>query len=167
MKILMVCLGNICRSPMAEGILRKLAKDAGIAIETDSAGTGGWHAGEPPDLRAIEAARSHNIDISDLRARKFAARDFDYFDRIYVMDLENYHDVMRKAGHARHQQKVSLLLNELHPGKNQPVPDPWYDDTMFEPVFRLIHSACEKIIERYAATAENRETTNLPQSTRV
>ncbi|WP_126249347.1 low molecular weight protein-tyrosine-phosphatase [Chitinophaga rhizosphaerae] len=141
MKILMVCLGNICRSPLAEGILRHLAGEKGLDWDVDSAGTGNWHVGHPPDRRSIAVAKQHGIDISGLRGRQFSTEDFDRFDRIFVMDLDNYRDVLRKARSSADQQKVQLLLED-----QQPVPDPWYDDALFEPVFRLIHGACERIV---------------------
>ncbi|WP_341841390.1 low molecular weight protein-tyrosine-phosphatase [Chitinophaga caseinilytica] len=141
MKILMVCLGNICRSPLAEGILRHLAGQKGLNWDVDSAGTGNWHVGHPPDRRSIAVAKQHGIDISGLRGRQFSSEDFDRFDRIFVMDLDNYRDVLQKARSSADQQKVQLLLED-----QQPVPDPWYDDALFEPVFRLIHGACERIV---------------------
>src|SRR5689334_17375007 len=107
MKILMVCLGNICRSPMAEGILRKMAEARGINLTVDSAGTGGWHVGEHPDKRAVLTARKFDIDISRLTGRQFdAANDFDSFDRIYVMDASNYKDVLKMARNESDRLKV-------------------------------------------------------------
>jgi protein-tyrosine phosphatase len=142
MKILMVCLGNICRSPLAEGILRYLAAQRQLDWEIDSAGTGNWHVGDPPDARSVKVARKHGIDISGLRGRQFQADDFDRFDRIYVMDLDNYRDVLRKARKETDREKVQLLLEH-----QQPVPDPWYDDALFEPVYNLIYDACERIVK--------------------
>lgn len=142
MKILMVCLGNICRSPLAEGILRHLAEQRQLSWEIDSAGTGNWHVGDPPDARSVKVAKKHGIDISGLRGRQFQATDFDQFDRIYVMDLDNYRDVQRKARTETDQGKVQLLLEH-----QQPVPDPWYDDALFEPVYNLIYDACERIVK--------------------
>lgn len=133
----MVCLGNICRSPLAEGILRHLAPD----WEIDSAGTGSWHVGDPPDRRSVAVARRHGIDISGLRGRQFQVADYDEFDRIYVMDVDNYRDVIRKARTDADKAKVQLLLDN-----QQSVPDPWYDDALFEPVYNMIYKACEKII---------------------
>jgi protein-tyrosine phosphatase len=137
MKVLMVCLGNICRSPLAEGILRHLAPD----WEIDSAGTGSWHIGDPPDKRSVAVARRHGIDISGLRGRQFHTADYDEFDRIYVMDVDNYRDVIRKARTDTDKAKVQLLLDD-----QQSVPDPWYDDALFEPVYNMVYKACEKII---------------------
>lgn len=139
----MVCLGNICRSPLAEGILRHLAAQKHLNWEIDSAGTGNWHVGDPPDARSVKVARQHGIDISGLRGRQFSAGDFDTFDRIYVMDLDNYRDVLRKARKDADRDKVQLLLEH-----QQPVPDPWYDDALFEPVYNLIYNACERIVNQ-------------------
>lgn len=141
MKILMVCLGNICRSPLAEGVLRDLAQKKGLNWEIDSAGTGSWHIGDPPDHRSVKVARQHGVDISGLRGRQFGVADFQQFDRIYVMDLDNYRDVLRKAHSEADQAKVQLLL-----ANQQEVPDPWYDDKLFEPVYQMIYKACERII---------------------
>lgn len=147
-RILMVCLGNICRSPMAEGILRHKAALAGMHMEIDSAGTGGWHAGEHPDERAIATLQNHGVDISRLVARQFQPEDFDRFDRIFVMDASNYNDVKRMAPSAAHLEKVEMILNLIRPGHNQPVPDPYYGGLDgFENVYRLLDTACEKIIE--------------------
>lgn len=137
----MVCLGNICRSPLAEGILRHLAKEKGLHWEIDSAGTGGWHVGDPPDRRSVAVAHRYGIDISGLKGRQFQRTDFSQFDRIYVMDLNNYRDVLLKAHSDVEKAKVQLLLDD-----QQPVPDPWYDDALFEPVYNMIYKACEKII---------------------
>jgi protein-tyrosine phosphatase len=152
-KILMVCLGNICRSPLAEGILRDLATQAHLPWEVDSAGTGNWHVGDPPDPRSIRVARQHGIDISGLRGRQFSVRDFDQFDRIYAMDLDNYRDILRKARTPQDEAKVQLLLDN-----QQPVPDPWYDDALFAPVYDLIYNACEKIVQQ-AQTSDHANTT--------
>ena len=141
MKVLMVCLGNICRSPLAEGVLRHLAQKKGLNWDIDSAGTGSWHIGDPPDHRSVKVARQYGVDISGLRGRQFGVADFQQFDRIYVMDLDNYRDVLRKARSEADQAKVQLLL-----ANQQEVPDPWYDDKLFEPVYQMIYKACERII---------------------
>lgn len=142
MKILMVCLGNICRSPLAHGIMETMAKERGLAWEVESAGTGNWHIGEPPDSRSIRAARNHGIDISGQICRLFRADDFDYYDHIYVMDKNNLNDVLRIAGNKADANKVRMLLGD------KIVPDPYYDDTQFEPVFKMIEEGCKKIIEQ-------------------
>jgi protein-tyrosine phosphatase len=141
MKILMVCLGNICRSPLAEGVLRHLAQKKGFNWDIDSAGTGNWHIGNSPDHRSVKVARQHGVDISGLSGRQFSVADFDQFDRIYVMDMDNYRDVLRKARSEADRAKVQLLL-----ANQQEVPDPWYDDKLFEPVYQMIYKACERII---------------------
>ncbi|WP_236059607.1 low molecular weight protein-tyrosine-phosphatase [Chitinophaga rhizophila] len=141
MKILMVCLGNICRSPLAEGILRHLAIQQGLNWEVDSAGTGNWHVGDPPDRRSVTVARRHGIDISGLRGRQFQVADFDRFDRIFAMDLNNYRDILLKARTDADKAKIQLLLDN-----QQPVPDPWYDDALFQPVYNMIFEACENIV---------------------
>ncbi|GIV34817.1 MAG: protein-tyrosine-phosphatase [Chitinophagales bacterium] len=150
MKILFVCLGNICRSPLAEGIMRNKIQQYNLNWEVDSAGTSAWHAGEPPDPRAIAIAARYGIDISRLRARQFSPYDFERFDRIYVMDSDNLQNVLRMALSEKEKQKVSLVLHTTHPASGQEVPDPYYDDDGFESVFRLLDAACEAIIKQYA-----------------
>ena len=142
-KILMVCLGNICRSPLAEGIMRaKLSKD----FIVDSAGTGGWHAGELPDKRSISIAKNRGLDITSQRARQFKISDFDTFDYIYVMDNSNYKDVMALAPNDEAKSKVKLILNELFPNENVDVPDPYYGgQDGFENVFDMLNEACDVI----------------------
>ncbi|AWM12904.1 low molecular weight phosphotyrosine protein phosphatase [Flavobacterium sp. NRK F10] len=143
-KILMVCLGNICRSPLAEGILQsKLPKQNFIV---DSAGTGGWHAGELPDERSIATAQEHGVDITYQRARKFRTDDFETFDYIYTMDMSNYKDVLSLAPDEDAKQKVKLILNELFPEENVEVPDPYYGGLNgFENVYRMLDEACSII----------------------
>ncbi|MBP9847916.1 MAG: low molecular weight phosphotyrosine protein phosphatase [Flavobacterium sp.] len=142
-KILMVCLGNICRSPLAEGIMRaKLSKD----FIVDSAGTGGWHAGELPDKRSISTAKNRGLDITNQRARQFKISDFNTFDYIYVMDNSNYKDVMALAPNEEVKSKVKLILNELFPNENVDVPDPYYGgQDGFENVFNMLNEACDVI----------------------
>jgi len=144
----MVCLGNICRSPVAEGILRRKVEKRGLDVVVDSAGTSNYHIGECPDKRSIDSARKYGIDISGLRARQFSHLDFDEFDRIYVMDSSNYGDVMELARHKRDRQKVELILNALYPDSNMSVPDPYYGGEQgFENVFMLLDQACEIIAD--------------------
>ena len=142
-KILMVCLGNICRSPLAEGIMRaKLSKD----FIVDSAGTGGWHAGQIPDKRSISTAKNRGLDINSQRARQFKISDFETFDYIYVMDNSNYKDVMALAPNDEAKSKVKLILNELFPNENVDVPDPYYGgQDGFENVFDMLNEACDVI----------------------
>ena len=140
-KILMVCLGNICRSPMAEGILRAKVGDQ---VLVDSAGTGGWHSGEAPDRRAQACLRAHGQDIAGLRARQFGIEDFDRFDHIFVMDRQNYSDVISMARDEGDMKKVQMILEKTHPGEQKPVPDPYYGgDQGFENVYYLLDEACE------------------------
>lgn len=149
MKILMVCLGNICRSPLAEGIMQHKAGQAGLDWTVDSAGTGSWHTGELPDRRSIRTARENGIDISGQRARQFRADDFDRFDRIFVMDTQNLRDVLRQARTDEQRDKVDLILNQIHPGQECSVPDPYYDDDGFEEVFNMLDAACEAFLNRH------------------
>ena len=140
----MVCLGNICRSPLAEGILR--AKVDATQVVVASAGTGGWHAGELPDSRSIAVARKNGLDITYQRARKFKKEDLDLFDRIYVMDNSNYRDVIQMADTPIHREKVELILNLVFPGENVDVPDPYYGgDQGFDRVYAMLEEACDII----------------------
>ncbi len=143
-KILMVCLGNICRSPLAEGILKsKLSSDN---FYVDSAGTANYHTGELPDIRSIQIAQKYHIDISDQRGRQFNVKDFDVFDHIYVMDRSNYHNVISLARNNNDKRKVKLILKELYPEDNMDVPDPYYGgQDGFQNVFNLLDKACEII----------------------
>jgi protein-tyrosine phosphatase len=151
MRILMVCLGNICRSPLAAGILQHRADEAGLDISVDSAGTAGYHIGEPPHHLSQKVARMNGIDLSGQRGRQFLKEDMDHFDHIYVMDSENYNDVRRLAGNKWDAGKVALLLEELYPGENRGVPDPWYgNEDGYHKVFDLVDRACGRIINKYA-----------------
>ncbi len=139
----MVCLGNICRSPLAEGILAHITDPACCVV--DSAGTAGYHIGNPPDPRSIEVAAAHGIDISRQRCRQFVRADFDRFDYIFAMDRENLANIRRLARSADELQKVSLLLEAGGAGP-QEVPDPYYGGPQgFEAVYRLIYGACEHL----------------------
>ncbi|MCH9661385.1 MAG: low molecular weight phosphotyrosine protein phosphatase [Bacteroidetes bacterium] len=146
-KILMVCLGNICRSPLAEGILKSKVDTTHYLVE--SAGTGGWHVGALPDPRSISIAKKHGLDITDQRGKKFSTYDFEIYDHIFVMDNSNYRDVIRLAKNDSEKQKVKLILNEIFPGENVDVPDPYYGgDNGFEQVYQMLNEACEKIMSR-------------------
>jgi len=149
MKILMVCLGNICRSPLAEGILKHKIKERGLDWEIDSAGTGAWHIGEKPDSRSIEVAEKHGLDITQQRARKFTLNDFDEFDLIYAMDTSNYRDIIRQAEDRIKEDKVEMILNEAYPGMNRALPDPYYKRGGFDEVYELLDRACDKVVEKY------------------
>ena len=146
MKILMVCLGNICRSPLAEGILRHKTKALGLDWFIDSAGTGGWHAGELPDRRSILVAQKHGVDITDQQARKFKPSDLDDFDLVLAMDEANFNDILSHATNPEQMKKVQLILNYVHPDVNKEVPDPYYDNR-FELVYQLLDKACDAVIE--------------------
>lgn len=148
MKILMVCLGNICRSPLAEGILK--SKSIAHNFFVDSAGTAAYHIGKKPDERSILVAKKHGIAIDKQRARKFSSDDFDDFDIIYVMDESNFHDILKLSRNNSDKIKVKLILNETHPNKNNSVPDPYYGGNEgFENVFQMLDEACEIIIKKY------------------
>lgn len=143
-RVLMVCLGNICRSPLAEGILK--SKVDRNTVFVDSAGTGAWHSGELPDKRSIAVAKKYGIDLTDQRARLFLVEDFDKFDHIYVMDQSNYKNVCRLAPNDEAINKVQLILNESYPDENLEVPDPYYGgDQGFENVYKMLDEACLKI----------------------
>lgn len=149
MKILMVCLGNICRSPLAEGIMKHKISVQGLNWYVDSAGTGAWHIGEQPDRRSIQTARRHGIDITGQRARQFQPQDLNHFDLILAMDSSNYQDILRHAVSKEQEEKVHLIMNFVTPGMNQNVPDPYWNDFGFEQVFHMLDEACSKVIERF------------------
>ena len=150
MKILMVCLGNICRSPLAEGILQKKAAEAGLNWEVDSAGTNGFHVGESPHHLSEKVARSNGIDISKQVSRQFIKEDFQRFDRIYAMANDVMKDMKQIGGAHFDESKTDFLLNEIYPGQNRNVPDPWYgnEDGYIE-VFELLEKACDAVIENH------------------
>ena len=146
-KVLMVCLGNICRSPLAQGILEKKSKENNTSIYVDSAGTAGWHIGSSPDLRSINIAKKNNIDISNQKARKFSTYDFKEFDKIFVMDTSNYRDLIRLCSNQKECNKIQLILKSIDPEKSPSVPDPYYgEEDGFEKIYRLLDKACSKII---------------------
>ena len=148
MKILFVCLGNICRSPLAEGIMKDKIYRHGLTAEIDSAGFENFHVGDGADPRSSQTARKHNISLDDHVARRFTTKDFDSYDRIFVMDRYNHQDVMRLARNEADRNKVDYILNLSHPGENREVPDPYYGGTDgFEKVFRMLDSACNVLLE--------------------
>lgn len=154
-RILVVCLGNICRSPMAEGALRARIAASHLAgrVEVDSAGTGGWHAGEPPDRRAIACARRHGVDIGGLRARQVRSRDFEDFDWLLCADADNRRDVRRLAP-AQARGKVALLLDWAGTVPGGEVPDPYYGgEEHFEEVWSLVDAAARAAVERLSSRA--------------
>jgi len=150
MKVLMVCLGNICRSPLAEGILKaKIAASGLKGWEVDSAGTAGWHSGNPPDDRSVAVGKQHDIDISAQRSRQFRATDFDRFDFILVMDSSNYTNVKRLASSQEEINKIQLIMNYVTPKHNQNVPDPYYDSDGFEHVYQMLDKACAALLKAH------------------
>lgn len=152
MKILFVCLGNICRSPIAEGVLRHLAEQNDLNWKIDSAGTEYYHVGERPDRRAIAQCLKYNIDISSQRARQIRARDFEKFDLIYALADDVLDELHSLRPPQSNHSSLSLLLDVLYPGKNRSVPDPWYgDEKDFSIAFDLIYEACQAIISRHVS----------------
>lgn len=148
--VLMVCLGNICRSPLAEGILKHKFNQHGIPLHVESAGTAAYHVGERPDHRSQEIARKNGIEIGDQRARRFTAVDFDRFDRIYAMDRSNLRDILSQARNADDRKKVGMILNHIYPGENRQVPDPYYGGKDgFQKVFEMLDAACDEIVLEY------------------
>lgn len=146
----MVCLGNICRSPLAEGILKDKVAKQKLNWTVDSAGTAGYHVGDPPHRLSQKVALQNGIDISHQGCRQFVKADIFYYDKIYVMDNENYADVKRICASSFNESKVDLLLNEINSDANNEVPDPWYGgEEGYYPVFAMINEACEEIVRRY------------------
>jgi protein-tyrosine phosphatase len=156
MKILMVCLGNICRSPLAEGIMKEKLKRYNVNAIVDSAGTAAYHAGERPDPRSIDVAIKNGIDISYQRARKVGPEDFDQFDRIYAMDESNYQDLLSLANQNGNKGKVNMILNTIYPDQNVSVPDPYYGGKDgFDKVFDMLDKACDEIALELANRSAN------------
>lgn len=143
MKILMVCLGNICRSPLARGVLQHLAEKETLAWEVDSAGTGDWHVGQSPDRRSVAVAKNNGIDISAQRAQHFTPALFDRYDKIVAMDRQNLTDILAQARHEDDRQKVSLFLQE------DDVPDPYYDGNLFISVFQTIEARSRELLAQW------------------
>ncbi|WKZ67367.1 MAG: low molecular weight protein-tyrosine-phosphatase [Flavobacteriales bacterium] len=147
MRILMVCLGNICRSPMAEGVLRHLARERGLSITTDSAGTGDYHVGEAPDHRAQAAMRRQGLDISDLRARQFTPEDFDRFDLLLAMDGDNLRNMLRLAPSPAHAAKARLIMDHAPGNPLREVPDPYFGgEEGFDAVHEMLLEACTNLL---------------------
>jgi len=143
----MVCLGNICRSPLAEGLLASKLNPSNF--EVASAGTGGWHVGDPPDPRSIAVAQKNGLDISQQRGKQFSTYDFEIYDHIFVMDNSNYSDVTKLATSEEEKQKAQLILDEIFPGEKVDVPDPYYGgDRGFDDVYDMLDQACDKIAQR-------------------
>lgn len=149
MKILMVCLGNICRSPLAEGILQHKVKAAGLSWQVDSAGTNGYHLGEAPHQLSQKVAKENGLDISSQRSRRFVAEDFDRFDKIYAMADDVIDEMKQIAKDKYDRSKVALLMDELYPGKDMDVPDPWYgSEAGYLYVYDMINKACDAILAK-------------------
>lgn len=148
-KILMVCLGNICRSPLAEGILASKVDENKVIV--DSAGTSNWHIGKGPDLRSIATAKEFGIDITQQKARQFTTTDFDTYDTIFVMDNSNYEDIIALAKTDAHKQKVKRILDVLAPGENLEVPDPYYGgDSGFTDVYKMLDEAFDVVVKEFS-----------------
>lgn len=154
MKILMVCLGNICRSPLAEGILQDKAFKAGLHWSVESAGTNGYHNGEAPHPLSQKVAKLNGIDISNQRSRKLTAADFEVYDKIYAMANDVANEMKQIAGKKYKTAKVDLLLNEIYPHQDRDVPDPWYGtEPGYHEVYKMIADACEAIVYKASSNA--------------
>jgi len=140
----MVCLGNICRSPLAHGVLQYLADQEGLDWHVDSAGIGGWHVGNPPDHRAIAVAKQYGIDISGQRAQQLRIEHLDEFDHILAMDRDNLRNILAKAKTTEQRARIQLFL------QNREVPDPYYDNRLFKPVYQLVEERCKQLIASLA-----------------
>lgn len=155
MKILMVCLGNICRSPLAEGILRKKASAAGLDWEIDSAGTNGFHVGEAPHHLSQKVAKANGVDIDKQVARKFKRTDVTEYDIIYAMATDVMQDIRKIAGPGINETSIKLFLEELYPNQLLDVPDPWYGaEDGYHEVYELIEKTCDIIIEKHLVTSK-------------
>ncbi len=150
MKILMVCLGNICRSPMAEGIMRSKVKLHDLNIMVDSCGTAAYHIGEAPDFRAQQTLKKHQTDISGLKGRQFTVNDFDEFDLIFTMDESNYNNIIALARTEADKKKVEMIMNTVYSGENISVPDPYYGGKEgFDHTYKMLDLACDYILNDY------------------
>ncbi len=154
MKILMVCLGNICRSPLAQGIMEDKIRKRGLDWHVDSSGTGAWHVGEKPDQRSINVAKENSIDITHQRARQFSKSDLDHFDVILTMDTSNYRNVLTHTDDSN-KYKVKMIMNYLYPKENRSVPDPYYDGG-FDYVYNLLDQACDRVIDNLLNDSVNK-----------
>lgn len=150
MKILMVCLGNICRSPLAHGILDHKLKQRGLSWTVDSAGTSGYHDGELPDTRSQDVALKHGIDLNYQRSRKLVVEDFDAFDIIYAMDAMNFRSISNLAPSEEDKAKVRMIMNEVDAGRNEQVPDPYFGEDGFENVYDMLDRATDRILDTFA-----------------
>ena len=158
MKILMVCLGNICRSPLAEGILKEKVRISGLNWIVDSAGTNGYHNGEPPHQLSQKVARMNGIDISNQISRRIHPEDFDRYDKIFAMAEDVIEEMKWIGGKSYKQQKVDLLMNLVYPNKNMDVPDPWFGgERGYHEVYKLIEQACEMLVRQHNSIPESNE----------
>ncbi len=158
----MVCLGNICRSPLAEGILQQKAFEAGLAWSVESAGTNGYHTGEAPHPLSQKVARLNGIDISMQKSRRFTAADFDNYDKIYALAGDVLDDIRRIAKNKFNPGKAILLMNEQYPGKNLDIPDPYYGtEPGYHEVYKMISEVCDRIIERYSVNSITQVSSHL------
>ncbi len=149
MKVLMVCLGNICRSPLAEGVMRKKINERNLNASVDSVGTANYHVGDDADIRSLEVGRKHGVDLSNHRGRQFVTGDFDQYDKIYAMDRANFRNVLNQARSEEDSSKVEMILNVVEPGSNNEVPDPYYGGSNgFEVVYQMLDEACELIADQ-------------------
>lgn len=150
MRILFVCLGNICRSPIAEGVMRSYVEQYHLNWEIASAGTESSHIGSAPHRHSQKVCLQHGVDISGQRARKFTKELYDRFDKVYAMSDDVYDKVLEIIGADADSSKLQLFLNELMPGSNASVPDPWYgDEAGYKPVYEMIDKTCREILKRY------------------
>jgi protein-tyrosine phosphatase len=150
MKILVVCLGNICRSPLGEAVLQQKAAEAGLDWIVESAGTNHYHIGEPPHALSQKVAALNGLDISRQRARRFTTDDFQKYDKVFAMAKDVREDILNMAGDKTDHSKLELFLEKLWPGKEMDVPDPWYGpEPGYHEVFKLIEEAADAIISSY------------------
>jgi protein-tyrosine phosphatase len=167
MKILMVCLGNICRSPLAEGILQDKAFKAGLNWSVESAGTNHCHTGDSPHRLSQKIAKLNGIDISRQRARTFVPEDFERYDKIYALAEDVMNDIGYIAKDKFDGDKIDLLMNELYPGKNLDVPDPYYEgEPAFHEVFKMLDKVCDKIIEKASLDPSRGEAEQMTQKSK-
>jgi protein-tyrosine phosphatase len=164
MKVLMVCLGNICRSPLAEAIFRQEIKARGLDWEVDSAGTSGWHQGELPDTRSIEVARRFGLDITDQRSRQFTKDDLKDFDFIFAMDHANLAFMLELAGQENVHAHIARFLEFAETKGKQDVPDPYWDDNGFTAVFQLLEEATGRVIDRILAISTSNAVLSLQEA---
>ena len=158
----MVCLGNICRSPLAEGILKDKLEKAGLNWEVDSAGTNRYHTGDAPHRLSQKVAKLHGIDISKIKARTIVAEDFDRFDKIYAMAQDVIFDMRAVVGKKFNGNKVELLMNEVFPGENIDVADPYYGgEEGFHEVYKMMDEACEAIVKKYSINDNQQSSRSL------